>query len=109
MIDMESELLGEVRSAKCHKKGVSSDQGYVNYLYWAGRLPFATHEIRGTGQVNTIGALMGKNHKGSIGPLRTHWRMMDPVHGYVMDNDNRTRSAVVHQVRATSGALLIRE
>ena len=99
MIDMESELLGEVRAAKCHKKGVSSDQGYVNYLYWVGRLPFATHERRGAGIVNTVGALMGKNHKGSIGPLRTHWRMMDPVDGYVMDNDNRTRSAIVHQVK----------
>lgn len=36
----------EVRKAKCHKKGVSSDQGYVNYLHWAGRLPFATHEVQ---------------------------------------------------------------
>lgn len=96
MIDMETELLMEVRKAKCHRKGVPSDQGYVNYLYWAGRLPFATHEIRGDGIVNTVGALMGKNHGGSIGPLGT-WYKIISSDGFVMDNDNQTHSAVVHQ------------
>jgi len=96
MIDMETELLNEVRSAKCHRKGVPSDQGYVNYLYWVGRLPLATAEIRGDGIVNTVGALMGKNHGGSIGPLTTWFRIVDSE-GFVMDNDNKTRSAVVHQ------------
>jgi hypothetical protein len=80
-----------VRAASCHRKGVPSDQGYVNYLYWAGRLPFATHEIRGEGIVNTVGAMMGKNHGGSIGPLRSWFRIIDEQ-GFVMDNDNVTRS-----------------
>jgi len=96
MIDLEAELLSEVRKVKCHKKGVPSDQGYVNYLYWAGRLPYATHEIRGEGIVNTVGALMGKNHRGSVGPLSTHWRIVC-ADGHVVDNDNKTWSAVVHQ------------
>jgi hypothetical protein len=96
MIDLEAELLNEVRVAKCHRKGVPSDQGYVNYLYWAGRLPLATAEVRGDGIVNTVGALMGKNHGGSIGPLATWFGIVDSQ-GYVMDNDNLTRSAVVHQ------------
>ena len=96
MIDMETELLNEVRYAKCHEKGVSSDQGYVNYLYWTGRLPYATHEIRGQGIVNTVGSLMGKNHGGSIGPLTTHWKIVSDE-GYVLDNDFQTHSAVVHQ------------
>jgi len=96
MIDMETVLLNEVRSAKCHTKGVPSDQGYVNYLYWAGRLPFATHERRGNGIVNTVGSLMGKRHGGSIGPLDEHWKMI-AADGHVMDNDNVTWSAVVHQ------------
>ena len=94
----------QVRKAKCHRKGVPSDQGYVNYLYWAGRLPFATHEIRGDGIVNTVGALMGKNHGGSIGPLDTWYEIIsrpgsknDTHGGFVLDNDKRTHSAVVHQ------------
>lgn len=45
MVDLETELLEEVRAAKCHVKGIPSDQGYVNYLYWTGRLPYATHEV----------------------------------------------------------------
>ena len=106
MIDMETELLDEVRATRCHEKGVPSDQGYVNYLYWAGRLPFATHEIRGEGIVNTVGALMAKNTGGSIGPLGTWFKIISrPGHdspddehgGFVLDNDNRTHSAVVHQ------------
>ena len=96
MVDMETELLNEVRKAKCHTKGVPSDQGYVNYLYWAGRLPLAQAEIRGDGIVNTVGALMGKNHGGSIGPLGSWFGIIDEQ-GFVMDNDNRTRSSVVHQ------------
>ena len=96
MIDIEAELLAEVREVRCHAKGVPSDQGYVNYLYWAGRLPFAAHEIRGEGIVNTVGALMAKNTGGSIGPLAT-WFKIISKDGFVLDNDLRTHSAVVHQ------------
>jgi hypothetical protein len=46
--------------------------------------------------VNTVGALMGKNHGGSIGPLSTWFKIISPE-GFVMDNDNKTHSAVVHQ------------
>eukprot|EP00615_Pteridomonas_danica_P004646 CAMPEP_0114329166 /NCGR_PEP_ID=MMETSP0101-20121206/895_1 /TAXON_ID=38822 ORGANISM="Pteridomonas danica, Strain PT" /NCGR_SAMPLE_ID=MMETSP0101 /ASSEMBLY_ACC=CAM_ASM_000211 /LENGTH=473 /DNA_ID=CAMNT_0001458737 /DNA_START=175 /DNA_END=1593 /DNA_ORIENTATION=- len=96
MIDMEAEILNEVRAAKCHKKGVPSDQGYVNYLFWARRLPFALGEVRGDGIVNTVGALMGKNHGGSIGPLGS-WFGIISEDGFVLDNDKKTHSAVVHQ------------
>jgi len=90
MVDLETELLDEVRTAKCHKKGVPSDQGYVNYLYWAGRLPYATAEIRGDGIVNTVGALMGKNHGGSIGkPGSRHHQQQRPMKPFAPASTNK--------------------
>ena len=95
----EATLLGEVADARCHEKDQASDQGYLNWLYYSGRLPGAVVHDRGYGLVNTVGALCPgcKRHRYPVGALGPKfWRLRDRD-GYVLQDDGATRSAVVHQ------------
>lgn len=59
-------MLSSMDSVKCWLKGIESDQGYQNYLYYNGFFNVngvnATVFEQGTGIVNTIGALNGKRY-----------------------------------------------
>lgn len=93
-------MLSSMDTVQCWKKGIESDQGYQNYLFYNGKFNTpagnATLFHQGTGAVNTIGAMNGfrvpKNQKG---PLDTFWKIRDKE-GYILNNDG-TRSACVHQ------------
>jgi hypothetical protein len=106
---------------QCWRKGIESDQGYQNYLFYKGF--FHTNEgnatlfHQGDGIVNTIGAMNGKRYttiftfnynvdhdffryiisvpKEMKGPLDVFWKVRDKD-GFILNNDG-TRSAVVHQ------------
>jgi len=57
-------MLSSMDTVKCWLKGIESDQGYQNYLFYNGYFNFngnnATLFEQGTGIVNTVGALNGK-------------------------------------------------
>ena len=57
IIHFEETFMGEVDSAQCHVKNQASDQGYVNYLYYTGRVPKGRVYDRGYSVVNTVGAV----------------------------------------------------
>lgn len=93
-------MLSSMDTVKCWLKGIESDQGYQNYLYYSGKFNTrdgnATVFAQGTGVVNTIGALNGfRVPKEMKGPLDTHWKIRDKE-GFVLNYDG-TRSACVHQ------------
>lgn len=103
IVNFERRLLAEVDDAECHKKGVPSDQGYVNYMYYTGFLPDATFvQDRGTGVVNTVGSLDGSRPRAKGYLPTTHvnigeyWQLRDDE-GFVLQDDKRTRSPAVHQ------------
>jgi hypothetical protein len=56
-------MLKSMDEVKCWLKGIESDQGYQNYLFYNGHFNNeqgnATLFYQGTGVVNTIGALNG--------------------------------------------------
>jgi hypothetical protein len=93
-------MLSSMDEVKCWLKGIESDQGYQNYLYYNGFFNVSggtTIAFRqGTGIVNTIGALNGHRvPKEKKGPLDTYWKARDKA-GYIINYDG-TRSACVHQ------------
>ncbi len=95
-------MLRSMDTVQCWKKGIESDQGYQNYLYYNGKFTSplghgnATFNHQGHGIVNTIGALNGRRVPKELkGPLDTHWKIRDNE-GYILNYDG-TRSAVVHQ------------
>lgn len=57
-------MLTSMDTVKCWLKGIESDQGYQNYLFYNGLFNYngvnATLFEQGTGVVNTVGALNGK-------------------------------------------------
>ena len=103
IVNFETRLLNEVDAHDCHHKGVPSDQGYLNYLFYTGNLPAETFvETRGDGVVNTVGSLDGSRprHAGYLPPTHVnigeYWKIRD-AEGYVLEDDMTTRSAAVHQ------------
>jgi len=93
-------MLHSMDTVRCWKKGIESDQGYQNYLFYNGHFNTpegnATLFYQGTGPVNTIGAMNGfRVPKHMKGPLDTFWKIRDSE-GYILNNDG-TRSACVHQ------------
>ena len=95
-----STMLRWMDKIQCWKKGIESDQGYQNYLFYNGyfNTPMgnATLYHQGNGVVNTIGAMNGKRvPKNMKGPLDTFWKIRD-TEGYILNNDG-SKSACVHQ------------
>ena len=97
-----STMLRSMDKVQCWRKGIESDQGYQNYLYYNGRFDNphgvgnATFNHQGYGVVNTIGAMNGRRVPADQkGPLDTFWKIRDKE-GYILNYDG-TRSAVVHQ------------
>lgn len=93
-------MLQSMDTVKCWLKGIESDQGYQNFLFYKGyfNTPYgnATLFMQGNGVVNTIGAMNGfRVPKELKGPLDTHWKARD-AEGYIINYDG-TRSACVHQ------------
>ena len=93
-------MLHSMDTVQCWKKGIESDQGYQNYLFYNGAFNLngqnATAYKQGEGIVNTIGALNGHRvPKDMKGPLDTHWHARDKE-GWIVNYDG-TRSACVHQ------------
>lgn len=93
-------MLHSMDTVKCWLKGIESDQGYQNYLFYNGHFNTpagnATLYKQGYGMVNTIGAMNGyRVPKEKKGPLDTFWKIRDPQ-GYILNYDG-TRSACVHQ------------
>ena len=85
---------------QCWKKGIESDQGYQNYLFYNKHFDTANGKAnlnyQGIGVVNTIGAMNGfRVPKDQKGRLDTFWKIKDSE-GYILNNDG-TRSACVHQ------------
>lgn len=103
-------MLRSMDTVKCWLKGIESDQGYQNYLFYNGYFNEpkeyaiykgigrnATAFSQGTGIVNTIGALNGFRVPAAMkGPLDTHWRIRDGPNGAILNYDQSV-SAVVHQ------------
>lgn len=98
-------MLSSMDEVKCWLKGIESDQGYQNYLYYNGKFDVkggtTTRFAQGTGIVNTIGALNGHRvPKEMKGPLHTHWKAREEPppngEGYIINYDG-TRSVCVHQ------------
>ena len=97
-----SVMLRSMDTVQCWRKGIESDQGYQNYLFYNGFFDApdgsanATLFHQGNGVVNTIGAMNGfRVPKDQKGPLDTFWKIRD-MEGFVLNNDG-TRSACVHQ------------
>lgn len=93
-------MLHSMDTVKCWLKGIESDQGYQNYLFYNGHfnteMGNATLYHQGTGVVNTIGAMNGyRVPKEMKGPLDTWWKVRDKE-GFIINYDG-TRSACVHQ------------
>lgn len=93
-------MLASMDKIKCWLKGIESDQGYQNYLFYNGHFNTehgnATLNQQGYGIVNTIGALNGfRVPKEMKGPLDTWWKIKDKE-GFILNYDG-TRSATVHQ------------
>lgn len=104
IVNLERLIMDEVHSNECHARGVPSDQGYVNYLYYTGRLPREGTYVqdRGSGVVNTLGSLDGSRPRRAGYLPESHvnvgqyWQLRDGE-GYVLQDDKVTRSAAVHQ------------
>lgn len=101
IMGFERALLDDVDASQCHKKGVPSDQGYLNKLFFSGELMGAVVQERGVGLVNTVGSMDGSRPR-SLGHLpkshinlKQYWKIIDED-GYVIQNDG-TRSIIVHQ------------
>jgi len=95
-----STMLRSMDEVQCWRKGIESDQGYQNYLFYNGYfntvMGNATFNHQGHGVVNTIGAMNGRRvPKDQKGPLDTFWKIRDGQ-GYILNYDG-SRSAVVHQ------------
>lgn len=93
-------MLHSMDTVQCWKKGIESDQGYQNYLYYNGAFNLNGHNAtayrQGEGIINTIGALNGHRvPKEMKGPLDTHWHARDKD-GWIVNYDG-SRSACVHQ------------
>lgn len=93
-------MLTYMDSVKCWLKGIESDQGYQNFLFYNGMFNTpqgnATLYMQGEGVVNTIGAMNGyRVPKEKKGPLDTFWKARDQD-GYIINKDG-SRSACVHQ------------
>ena len=93
-------MLSSMDEVKCWLKGIESDQGYQNYLFYSGKFNVTggttTAFRQGTGVVNTIGAMNGHRvPKDQKGPLDTFWKARDSD-GYIINRDG-SRSACVHQ------------
>lgn len=93
-------MLASMDKVQCWRKGIESDQGYQNYLFYNGHFHTehgnATLFQQGHGVVNTIGAMNGyRVPKEKKGPLDTFWKIRDEE-GFIMNYDG-TRSACVHQ------------
>ena len=93
-------MLKSMDDVKCWLKGIESDQGYQNYLYYNGYFNVTGGTTRSFGQgegiVNTIGAMNGKRVPAEMkGPLDTFWKARDDE-GFIINYDG-TRSACVHQ------------
>lgn len=115
-------MLRSFDTVKCWLKGIESDQGYQNFLFYNGFFDppngvegNAVAFLQGEGIVNTIGALNGFRYvtvavcnyeskilylfhrvkKDKKGSLDEHWKIRDDE-GYVLNN-NQTRSVCVHQ------------
>jgi len=107
-------MLHSMDTVQCWKKGIESDQGYQNYLFYNGHfntpegnatlfyqvglcaMYLLSDSTQGTGPVNTIGAMNGfRVPKHMKGPLDTFWKIRDSE-GFILNNDG-TRSACVHQ------------
>lgn len=87
---------------QCWRKGIESDQGYQNYLFYYGHFNApdgsanATLFQQGEGVVNTVGAMNGfRVPKDQRGPLDSFWKVRDKD-GFVLNADG-SRSACVHQ------------
>ena len=85
IVNFETRLLNEVDAHDCHHKGVPSDQGYLNYLFYTGNLPAETFvETRGDGVVNTVGSLDGSRPRnaGYLPPTHVnigeYWKIRAP-------------------------------
>lgn len=95
-------MLETMDTVQCWRKGIESDQGYQNYLFYNGKFNSpngdgnATKFDQGNGIVNTIGAMNGRRiqqeHKGS---LTAFWKIRDSQ-GRIINNDG-TVSPIVHQ------------
>ncbi|KAJ1448108.1 hypothetical protein M885DRAFT_540308 [Pelagophyceae sp. CCMP2097] len=103
IVNFEETLLASADVDECHFKGVPSDQGYLNYLFYSGLLPSETVvESRGSGVVNTVGSLDGSRpRKAGFLPdshvnIGEYWHMRD-ADGFVMQDDSVSKSAAVHQ------------
>lgn len=93
-------MLRSMDEVKCWLKGIESDQGYQNFLFYNGHfntpMGNATFNHQGYGIVNTIGAMNGRRVPKELkGPLDTFWHVRDKD-GYIINYDG-SRSAVVHQ------------
>eukprot|EP00596_Hydrurales_sp_CCMP1899_P008817 CAMPEP_0119038748 /NCGR_PEP_ID=MMETSP1177-20130426/7850_1 /TAXON_ID=2985 /ORGANISM="Ochromonas sp, Strain CCMP1899" /LENGTH=354 /DNA_ID=CAMNT_0007001729 /DNA_START=487 /DNA_END=1551 /DNA_ORIENTATION=- len=93
-------MLQSMDTVKCWLKGIESDQGYQNYLFYNGyfnnEYGNATLYQQGEGVVNTIGALNGARvPKDLKGPLDSHWHIRNKE-GYILNNDGNL-SMCVHQ------------
>ncbi len=93
-------MLQSMDTVQCWRKGIESDQGYQNYLFYNGAFNLNGHNAtaykQGEGIVNTIGALNGHRvPKDMKGPLDSHWHARDKD-GWIINYDG-SRSACVHQ------------
>lgn len=93
-------MLSSMDTVKCWLKGIESDQGYQNYLFYNGHFNLngnnATAYRQGEGIVNTIGALNGHRVPKELkGPLDSHWHARD-TNGWIVNYDGK-RSPCVHQ------------
>lgn len=96
-------MLASMDSVKCWLKGIESDQGYQNFLFYNGHFTSpdsrrinATAYRQGDGPINTIGALNGFRVPAEMkGPLDTHWKIRNKD-GFILNND-KSISACVHQ------------
>jgi len=101
IVHFETSFLNEVAAADCHNKGVPSDQGYLNKMFYSNQLPLAVVQERGFGIVNTVGCMDGSRpRKEGYLPadhvaLGAYWGIVD-AEGWILQNDG-TRSPVVHQ------------
>ena len=93
-------MLHSMDTVKCWLKGIESDQGYQNYLFYNGHFNSpqgnATLFKQGQDVVNTLGAMNGFRVPTHMkGPLDTFWKIRDKE-GYILNNDG-TRSYTIHQ------------
>eukprot|EP01038_Epipyxis_sp_PR26KG_P005021 gene5021-7009_t len=93
-------MLHSMDTVKCWLKGIESDQGYQNYLFYNGYFNTTVGDAilfhQGNGVVNTIGAMNGfRVPKDKKGPLDKFWKVRDKD-GFLINYDG-TRSACVHQ------------